>query len=510
MKNTMFNIKSIIIAIFMIFAVSFTFAQDEQNDNQSYDGQSYDNQSNDNDNQDYDNQSYMDEQYPDLPSDNGQQYDDQSDASMQDFQDNLSDDGQWTQVDQSQIDPDGVTDGTNSGFDDQININIVWIPNIQDPDWNPYSNGYWQFTDVGWTWVSNYSWGYYPYHYGRWWYSNEWGWVWSPGYTYAPAWVVWNDCGGYEGWYPMSPRLRYDHDRDRYDWTHQNFNEHHWRIVPTGGYVGNTGNTNTQNINEKHGVLSTPFLKNNTFISGGPTVTNVQKYTTTPIVQKKSVTLSTVDKNYVPNTSIVKTNNNTTAKVNTGINNSGISKTATTSGVNTRVNNNTTINKVNTQYTGVKTSNNTGVVKTPATTNVNHNTTVTTPKINTTTTPKVSVTTPKVSTYNNTNTGVKQNVQSTPKVNTNPVKKSTYTTPVQKTYTTPVQKTYTAPVQKSTYTAPVQKSTYTAPVQKTYTAPVQKSTNSVQKTYSAPVQKQSTQTRSASSDKSNSNNKKDK
>jgi hypothetical protein len=35
----------------------------------------------------------------------------------------------------------------------------VWIPNVA-PGFSPYStNGYWVFTDEGWTWVSNYPWG---------------------------------------------------------------------------------------------------------------------------------------------------------------------------------------------------------------------------------------------------------------------------------------------------------------------------------------------------------------
>ena len=35
--------------------------------------------------------------------------------------------------------------------------------------WSPYcTNGYWTYTDCGWTWVSNYSWGWAPFHYGRW------------------------------------------------------------------------------------------------------------------------------------------------------------------------------------------------------------------------------------------------------------------------------------------------------------------------------------------------------
>jgi len=44
----------------------------------------------------------------------------------------------------------------------------VWMPN-EGSDFVPYgSNGYWVQTGYGNTWVSNYSWGWAPFHYGRW------------------------------------------------------------------------------------------------------------------------------------------------------------------------------------------------------------------------------------------------------------------------------------------------------------------------------------------------------
>ena len=107
-------------------------------------------------------------------------------------------DGQWIQVDPAEIDPEGVSNADDRGFDNNINTNYVWRPYDRGPDWNPYTNGYWEFTDLGWMWVSNYDWDA-TYHYGRWWYSNRWGWVWSPGYQWAPCWVSWredDECAG--------------------------------------------------------------------------------------------------------------------------------------------------------------------------------------------------------------------------------------------------------------------------------------------------------------------------
>ena len=120
--------------------------------------------------------------------------------------------GTWVKVTKEQIDPEEK--GENNTLDNDINTEYVWVPNytVIDPDWNPYTNGQWVWCDFGWTWVSSYSWGWLPYHYGRWWYSGGWGWVWSPGYTWAPCWVDWYWNYGYIGWYPISPYYNWHWD----------------------------------------------------------------------------------------------------------------------------------------------------------------------------------------------------------------------------------------------------------------------------------------------------------
>jgi len=80
----------------------------------------------------------------------------------------------------------------------------VWVPNDQDQNWQPYSNGNWIYQQpYGWSWVGYEPWGFAPYHYGRW-VRGGWGWGWAPGpYAYwgspyyAPALVGW--YGGF-GW----------------------------------------------------------------------------------------------------------------------------------------------------------------------------------------------------------------------------------------------------------------------------------------------------------------------
>ena len=80
-----------------------------------------------------------------------------------------------------------------------------WIPGGVAADWRPYSEGYWQFTDVGWFWVSDEPWAWATYHYGRWNLSAQFGWYWVPQTQWAPAWVSWHSGGGYIGWAPLYP-----------------------------------------------------------------------------------------------------------------------------------------------------------------------------------------------------------------------------------------------------------------------------------------------------------------
>lgn len=81
----------------------------------------------------------------------------------------------------------------------------VWHPAVETSDWDPYLDGHWVYTDLGWTWVSDYSWGAIPYHYGTWVFDPGLGWVWVPGYTWAPAWVVFRTGPEYIGWAPVPP-----------------------------------------------------------------------------------------------------------------------------------------------------------------------------------------------------------------------------------------------------------------------------------------------------------------
>lgn len=88
----------------------------------------------------------------------------------------------------------------------------IWRPDatVVGVDFTPYETcGTWMWTDYGWTFSCDWSWGWLPFHYGYWgWFDDYWAWV--PDYTWSPAWVEWRHGGGYVGWRPVGPRVR-DH-----------------------------------------------------------------------------------------------------------------------------------------------------------------------------------------------------------------------------------------------------------------------------------------------------------
>src|SRR5881275_1666726 len=91
------------------------------------------------------------------------------------------------------------------------NYGYCWQPDVavSDPSWRPYADGYWAYTDLGWTWVSYEDYGWATYHYGRWVRLADYGWIWRPGYEWGPAWVSWRFGGGYCGWAPLPPETEF-------------------------------------------------------------------------------------------------------------------------------------------------------------------------------------------------------------------------------------------------------------------------------------------------------------
>lgn len=109
--------------------------------------------------------------------------------SRQDFYDELSPYGDWM---------------------DNPSYGQVWRPRVSQ-DFQPYAtDGHWEMTEYGNTWVSDYEWGWAPFHYGRWLLDDYYGWIWVPGDEWGPAWVSWRSGGGYYGWAPLGPSMGID------------------------------------------------------------------------------------------------------------------------------------------------------------------------------------------------------------------------------------------------------------------------------------------------------------
>ncbi len=101
-------------------------------------------------------------------------------------------------------------------FYDQLSPYGMWV---QDPEigyvfmpeeasFVPYTTGHWEYTDVGFVWVSNDPFGWATSHYGRWAYSRSYGrWAWLPDTEWGPAWVEWRQAGDDYGWAPLAPEV---------------------------------------------------------------------------------------------------------------------------------------------------------------------------------------------------------------------------------------------------------------------------------------------------------------
>jgi len=115
-------------------------------------------------------------------------YDDDDPAALNDFRPALEAHGAWV---------------------DDPSYGTVWVPTGAEvgPEFRPYvTAGHWTYDD-DWVWVSDYEWGWAPFHYGRWVWIGGRGWAWIPGRVYRGAWVTWgmDDGYGYLGWAPMPP-----------------------------------------------------------------------------------------------------------------------------------------------------------------------------------------------------------------------------------------------------------------------------------------------------------------
>ena len=134
----------------------------------------------------------------------------------------------------------------------------VWIPDV-DPGFTPYAtNGYWVFTDEGWTWVSNYSWGWAPFHYGRWYTDPYYGPMWVPDNEWGPGWVTWRRSANYYGWAPIGPGVSIS-----VAYGNNYYVPYNQYTFVSGGFMGRT-NINNYYINNSNNVT---IINNSTVIN---------------------------------------------------------------------------------------------------------------------------------------------------------------------------------------------------------------------------------------------------
>jgi hypothetical protein len=115
-------------------------------------------------------------------------------------------------------DPSALTDfhdalDAHGTWVDDPSYGTVWVPNASEvgATYAPYQTaGHWALdANDQYVWVSDYDWGWAPYHYGRWVEIDGRGWAWIPGRVYSGAWVTWGAAGDYAtvGWAPMPPEF---------------------------------------------------------------------------------------------------------------------------------------------------------------------------------------------------------------------------------------------------------------------------------------------------------------
>jgi hypothetical protein len=186
------------------------------------------------------------------------------------------------------------------------NYGYCWQPDVavNDPSWRPYADGYWAYTDEGWTWVSYEDFGWATYHYGRWVRLADYGWVWRPGYEWGPAWVSWRFGGGYAGWAPLPPETEVVYESrpltGQLD-VEFDIGPAYYNFVDVR-YIGEPVlrsrivdvNQNVTYINQTVNVTNIAY-KNKTVYNYGPDLNTVNQYSSRPIQKLKLERQANVD-----------------------------------------------------------------------------------------------------------------------------------------------------------------------------------------------------------------------
>lgn len=182
------------------------------------------------------------------------------DVSLQSFYDELSPYGTWIN------DPQ---------------YGYVWRPDVDQREFRPYyTNGRWVMTEYGNTWVSNYDWGWAPFHYGRWIYNRYNEWLWLPDTVWGPAWVSWRSGGGYYGWAPLGPSIHIGINirRGGYRIPDMCWNFVPYRYIYYNSYPRYYGSRNRIYI-QNTVIINNTYVRNNRTYYSGPRAEEVRRVT---------------------------------------------------------------------------------------------------------------------------------------------------------------------------------------------------------------------------------------
>jgi hypothetical protein len=161
----------------------------------------------------------------------------------------------------------------------------VWIPRSVPRGFRPYgTGGHWIYTSEGWTWMSDYSWGWAAFHYGNWFYDDNYGWMWIPGYDWAPAWVTWGEYGNNYCWAPIGPHIQIGAS-----WNSYRPPYYYWNFIPRAYIM--RADMNRYYVHQTNVTVINQITVINNINSGtgrpvymrGPQANNVERYTRTPV-----------------------------------------------------------------------------------------------------------------------------------------------------------------------------------------------------------------------------------
>ncbi|RAJ94474.1 hypothetical protein LX87_04361 [Larkinella arboricola] len=156
----------------------------------------------------------------------------------------------------------------------------VWMPEVE-ADFQPYAtNGRWAVTEYGNTWVSDYDWGWAPFHYGRWLFDDYYGrWIWVPDSEWGPAWVSWRSGGGYYGWAPLGPGMSINVN------ININLPFNYWTFVPQAYFTSPRvysyciPRTRVVNVYHNTTIINNVYRYNNRSYGYGPRREEIERYT---------------------------------------------------------------------------------------------------------------------------------------------------------------------------------------------------------------------------------------